>query len=153
MVTRFLASLRTDNSPQRKEAQPRSVSRSDIRLIQHLDSSALGLVRRWLLIGYFPIHLLPSLRRRLACQLTPRVPPEMLRHIRGEPLVDPPGGGARLSSVTACKLSATPHLRAQSHISLAPLTRKLRKCRAGGTKDHAQPTTSRTESRVGQRIR
>jgi hypothetical protein len=36
-----------------------SVSRSDIRLIQYLDSSALGLVRRWRLIGYFPIHLLP----------------------------------------------------------------------------------------------
>jgi hypothetical protein len=33
-----------------------TVSRSDIRLIQHLDSSALGLVRRWRLIGYFPIH-------------------------------------------------------------------------------------------------
>jgi hypothetical protein len=32
-----------------------TVSRSDIRLIQHLDSSARGLVRRWLLIGYFPI--------------------------------------------------------------------------------------------------
>jgi hypothetical protein len=44
MVTRFAASLRlrTDNSPQRKEAQP-TVSRSDIRLIQHLDSSALRL--------------------------------------------------------------------------------------------------------------
>jgi hypothetical protein len=36
-----------------------TVSRSDIRLIQHLDSSAHGLVRRWLLTGYFPIHLLP----------------------------------------------------------------------------------------------
>jgi hypothetical protein len=36
-----------------------TVSRSDIRLIQHFDSSALGLVRRWLLIGYFPIHLPP----------------------------------------------------------------------------------------------
>jgi hypothetical protein len=34
-------------------------TRSDIRLIQHLVSSALGLVRRWRLIGYFPIHLLP----------------------------------------------------------------------------------------------
>jgi hypothetical protein len=31
-----------------------TVSRSGIRLIQHLDSSALGLVRRWLLIGGFP---------------------------------------------------------------------------------------------------
>jgi hypothetical protein len=37
-----------------------SVSGSDIRLIQYLDSSADGLVRRGaLLIGYFPIHLLP----------------------------------------------------------------------------------------------
>jgi hypothetical protein len=35
-----------------------TVSRSDIRLIQHFDSSALGLVRRWRLIGYFPNHLL-----------------------------------------------------------------------------------------------
>jgi hypothetical protein len=37
-----------------------TVSRSDIRLIQHLDSSAHGLVRRKLLIGYFPIHLLTT---------------------------------------------------------------------------------------------
>jgi hypothetical protein len=43
MVTRFAASLHTDNSPQRKETQT-TVSRSDIRLIQYLDSSALGLV-------------------------------------------------------------------------------------------------------------
>jgi hypothetical protein len=34
-----------------------TVSRSDIRLIQHLDSSALGLVRRWRLVGYFPTHV------------------------------------------------------------------------------------------------
>jgi hypothetical protein len=31
-----------------------TVSCSDIRLIQHLDSSGHGLVRRWRLIGYFP---------------------------------------------------------------------------------------------------
>jgi hypothetical protein len=37
-----------------------TVSRSDIRLIQYLDSPALGLVRRWLYIGYFPIHSLPK---------------------------------------------------------------------------------------------
>jgi hypothetical protein len=36
-----------------------AVSLYDIRLIQYLDSSALALVRRWLLIGYSPIHLLP----------------------------------------------------------------------------------------------
>jgi hypothetical protein len=29
----------------------------DIRLIQYMDSSALGLVRRWRSIGYFPIHV------------------------------------------------------------------------------------------------
>jgi D-serine deaminase-like pyridoxal phosphate-dependent protein len=29
-----------------------TLSRSDIRLMRHLDSSALGLVRRWRLIGY-----------------------------------------------------------------------------------------------------
>jgi hypothetical protein len=38
------------------------LSRSDIRLIQYLDASALGLVRRWRLIGYFPIRLLPPAR-------------------------------------------------------------------------------------------
>ena len=58
MVTRFAASLRTDNCPQRKGSST-TVSRSDIRLIQHLDSSAHGLFRRWSLIGYFltpPVH-------------------------------------------------------------------------------------------------
>jgi hypothetical protein len=39
----------TDRSLRKLET---TVSRSDIRLIQHLDSSALGLVRRWRLIGY-----------------------------------------------------------------------------------------------------
>jgi hypothetical protein len=39
MVTRSLASLRTDNCPQPKEAQP--LSQLDIRSIYHLDSSAL----------------------------------------------------------------------------------------------------------------
>jgi hypothetical protein len=42
------------------QASSTTVSRSDVRSIQHLDSSAHGLVRRWLLIGYFPIHVLPS---------------------------------------------------------------------------------------------
>ena len=36
-----------------------TVSRSDIRFIQHLDSSALGLARRWLLIGHFLILYYP----------------------------------------------------------------------------------------------
>jgi hypothetical protein len=35
------------------------LTRSDIRLMQYFDSSAHGLVRRWLLIGYSLIHLLP----------------------------------------------------------------------------------------------
>ena len=38
-----------------------TVSRSDVRLIQYLDSSALGLVRSWLLIGYFLILYYPPL--------------------------------------------------------------------------------------------
>ena len=41
-----------------------TVSRSDIRLIQYFDSSALGLVRRWRLIGYFPIIYNPHRVRR-----------------------------------------------------------------------------------------
>jgi hypothetical protein len=36
-----------------------TVSRSDIRIIQHLDSSALGLVRRWLLIGAVSLSTYP----------------------------------------------------------------------------------------------
>jgi hypothetical protein len=57
VVTRFAA-----------HTPPRTTVRSErkldhcltlgIRLIQYLDSSAHGLVRRWLLIGCFPIHLL-----------------------------------------------------------------------------------------------
>ena len=46
-------------SPTVRSSTP--VSRSDIRLIQYLDSSVHGLVRRWLLIGSFPIPLLPDL--------------------------------------------------------------------------------------------
>jgi hypothetical protein len=49
-----------------------AASRSDIRLIQHLDSPALGLVRRWLLIGYFPIHLLPRLHTSLPTDNCPQ---------------------------------------------------------------------------------
>jgi hypothetical protein len=37
-----------------------TVSRSDIRLIQHFDSSALGLVRRWLLNWPFPSPLITT---------------------------------------------------------------------------------------------
>jgi hypothetical protein len=39
-----------------------TVSRSDIRLIRHFDSSAL-MVRRWRLIGFSPSYITPSLRR------------------------------------------------------------------------------------------
>ena len=60
MVTRFAASLRTNNNPQAAQGRSTTVSRSDVRFIQHLDSSAHGLVRRRLLIGHFPIHLFPS---------------------------------------------------------------------------------------------
>jgi hypothetical protein len=58
-----------------------TVSRSDIRLIQYLESSAQhGLVRRWRLTGYFPIHLLPASpgrapRGRSREPAPPRAPP------------------------------------------------------------------------------
>ena len=56
MVTRFAASLRTNNSPQPKETQPR-FSRSDFRLIRLLayDSSAHLMVRRRQLTANFLI--------------------------------------------------------------------------------------------------
>ena len=63
MVTRFLAPLRTDNSPQPKEAQP--LSQLDTRSIQHFDSSAL-----WsdgpevALIGHFPNLYYPRTAKR-----------------------------------------------------------------------------------------
>jgi hypothetical protein len=57
MVTRFLASLRTDNRPQRKEARPLSHALTSDGY--NSVTPRHGLVRRWLLIGYFPIHLLP----------------------------------------------------------------------------------------------
>jgi hypothetical protein len=50
------------------QGSPTTVSRSDIRLIQYLYSSAGGLVRRWLLIGFFPIHLLPTTAQLSAAQ-------------------------------------------------------------------------------------
>jgi hypothetical protein len=53
------APVRTPHHGQQSAAKGSSVSRSDIRLLQYLDSSAHGLVRRWRLIGHFPIHLLP----------------------------------------------------------------------------------------------
>jgi hypothetical protein len=52
-------SLSTHGQQSAAQGSSTTVSRSDIRLMQHLDSSAHGLVRRWLLIGYFPIHLIP----------------------------------------------------------------------------------------------
>jgi hypothetical protein len=57
-VTPDLTSLRGQQSAAKGSST--TVSRSDIRLIQHLDSSAHGLVWRWRLIGYFPIHLVPA---------------------------------------------------------------------------------------------
>jgi hypothetical protein len=59
--TGSIAPLRDRGEPRPRDFAPRRwVSRSDIRLIRHLDSSALGLVRRWLLIGYFPTHYQPA---------------------------------------------------------------------------------------------
>jgi hypothetical protein len=50
-------SFSTHGQPSAAQGSSTNVSRSEnIRLIQHFDSSALGLVRRLLLIGYFPIH-------------------------------------------------------------------------------------------------
>jgi hypothetical protein len=63
--TRFSASIRTDTSPQRKEARPRSHAR-------HPKNSTFGLLGSWfgpemaLLIGYFAIRLLPP-RSRPRC--------------------------------------------------------------------------------------
>jgi hypothetical protein len=49
------SSLRTDNSPQRKEARPLSHALTSDEY--NILTPQLGLVRRWLLIGYFPIHV------------------------------------------------------------------------------------------------
>jgi hypothetical protein len=46
-------SLSTHGQQSAAKGSSTTVSRSEIRLIQHLDSSAHGLVRRWRLIGYF----------------------------------------------------------------------------------------------------
>jgi hypothetical protein len=67
MVTRFAASLRTDNCPQPKEAQP--LSQLDIRLLQHFDSSAL-VVWRWCLTGYLLILNYPQIEVPLRGHLT-----------------------------------------------------------------------------------
>jgi hypothetical protein len=65
---------RTTVRSERKLGSSTTVSRSDIRLIQYLDSSALGLVRRWLLIGYFPTHTYYPLHPH-AAQLPPSALP------------------------------------------------------------------------------
>jgi hypothetical protein len=52
-----VAPCRTRPPPPRLSKQSQPLSRAalnNIRLTQHFDSSALGLVSRWLLIGYFP---------------------------------------------------------------------------------------------------
>jgi hypothetical protein len=74
----------------RSERKP-AVSRSDIRLIQYLDSSAHGLVWRWRLIGYFLILYYPNSQRRTTTRkyvnpgphntCLPR--PEAPRHVSG----------------------------------------------------------------------
>ena len=55
-------------SPTVRSSTP--VSRSDIRLIQYLDSSVHGLARRWRLTGYFPILYYPE-------ATTPTTPPRL----------------------------------------------------------------------------
>jgi hypothetical protein len=121
-VTRFAASLRTDISPQRKEARP-LVSRSDIRLTQHLDSSALGLVpevaHKWL----FPCPLIyPSIMSKRSA-------------VRGELT----GGQVRLvvelNPITSLSRSApqhTAHFESPSANSLftSPLLGHTRNCSA-----------------------
>ena len=62
MVTRF-AAFPTHGQLSAAKGSSTTVSRSDVRLIQHLDSSALGSVQRYLFIGYFAIHLLLPLPR------------------------------------------------------------------------------------------
>jgi hypothetical protein len=62
MVTRFAAST-THGQQSAAKGSSTTVSRSDIRLIQYLDSSALGLVRRLLFIGYFLILYYPQARQ------------------------------------------------------------------------------------------
>jgi hypothetical protein len=57
-----LRSFSTHEQQSAAKGSSTTVSRSDIRLIQHFDSSALGSVRRWLLIGYFPISYIPPPR-------------------------------------------------------------------------------------------
>jgi hypothetical protein len=60
MVTRFAASS-THGHQSAAQGSSTTVSRSDIRLIQYLGFSALGLVRRYLYIGYFLILYYPPL--------------------------------------------------------------------------------------------
>jgi hypothetical protein len=56
----MVLSLSTHGQQSAARGSLTTASRSDIfGLTQYLDSSAHGLVRRWRLIGYFPIHLLP----------------------------------------------------------------------------------------------
>jgi hypothetical protein len=55
-------SFSTHGQPPAAKGSSTTVSRSDIRFIQHLDSSAHSLVRRWLLMAislstYYPAHL------------------------------------------------------------------------------------------------
>jgi hypothetical protein len=96
-----------------------TVSRSDIRLIQHLDSSAHGLVRRWRLIGYFPIHVLPSSdtqRRRCAHRMTARIAPHApLLTCTRSPGRTPCNGSLPSFACELRDVGASPHARQPLH--------------------------------------
>jgi hypothetical protein len=59
----FAASLRTDICPQREESSSTSHARNPFNL-NFFDSAQCLMVRRWRLIGYFPILYNPSSRSR-----------------------------------------------------------------------------------------
>jgi hypothetical protein len=69
------ASFPTNGQQSAAKGSSTTVSRSDIRLIQHLDSSALGLIRRWRLTGYFLILYYPSASSELLCPHSPTTSP------------------------------------------------------------------------------
>jgi hypothetical protein len=60
-------SISTHGQQSAAKGSSTTVSRSDIRLIQYLGSSALGLVRRWRSIGYFPNPLTTPERLGMSC--------------------------------------------------------------------------------------
>jgi hypothetical protein len=68
----FAASLRTDICPQREESSSTSHARNPFNL-NFFDSAQCLMVRRWLLIGYFPILYNPG------APLSPSLPPARCR--------------------------------------------------------------------------